>query len=82
MEETIRSVYRILLLFEDVPEKISDKDYVGYLTRLHTQFLGKMANNEIIELVNGLKLQGTKLKHDEVKSIVFHIISLVKEGGV
>lgn len=82
MEETIRSVYKVLLLYEDVPHKMLEKDYVGYLTRLHTQLVGKGANREIVELVNGLKLQGFSLTHDEVKSIVFHVISLVRKGGV
>lgn len=75
----ISSIYKILLLYEDMPV-ISENDYIRYIDRVKLRVIGNGANDEIVDMLNGLQIKGASLSHAQVKSMVFHIISLIKVG--
>ena len=78
-KKLIDSLYVILCLYEDMlnPEKsTTEKDYITYLKRKYTMFLGK-DSQEIAFTLKGLIKIGPTIEHDELKTIVFHMISLV-----
>ena len=74
----IKSIYKTLLLFEDISDinsEVTESDYRSYLNRMFVLFSRK--NNEICEYLNGLiVLEGTDT-HEIVKSTVFLIIKLL-----
>ena len=79
----IKSIYKTLLLFEDISDinsEVTESDYRSYLNRMFVLFSGK--NNEICEYLNGLIVLGSKATHENVKSTVFHIIKLIDKGVV
>lgn len=82
-KEAIKLIYKILLLYEDVINKdsvVTEEDYESYLERIYVRFLGKTP--EISETIYGLKTVGFKLTQPKIKSIVFHLISLIEKGGL
>ena len=79
----IKSIYKTLLLFEDISDinsEVTESDYRSYLNRMFVLFSGK--NNEICEYLNGLIVLGGTATHENVKSAVFHIIKLIDKGVV
>ena len=79
----IKSIYKTLLLFEDISDinsEVTESDYRSYLNRMFVLFSGK--NNEICEYLNGLIVLGGTATHENVKSTVFHIITLIDKGVV
>ena len=79
----IKSIYKTLLLFEDISDinsEVTESDYRSYLNRMFVLFSGK--NNEICEYLNGLIVLGGTATHENVKSTVFHIINLIDKGVV
>lgn len=83
-KERIKSIYKILLLYENFSgleqnqDKVVTRDsYLGYLDRMYIWFLG-YGNEEIYMLLKGLFVIGEQAKHKTVKSTVFHIINLLE----
>ena len=79
----IKSIYKTLLLFEDISDinsEVTESDYRSYLNRMFVLFSGK--NNEICEYLNGLIVLGGTATAENVKSTVFHIIKLIDKGEV
>ena len=79
----IKSIYKTLLLFEDISDinsEVTESDYRSYLNRMFVLFSGK--NNEICEYLSGLINLGDSATHENVKSTVFHIIKLIDKGVV
>ena len=79
----IKSIYKTLLLFEDISDinsEVTESDYRSYLNRMFVLFSGK--NNEICEYLNGLIVLGGTATRETVKSTVFHIIKLIDKGVV
>ena len=57
----IKSIYKTLLLFEDISDinsEVTESDYRSYLNRMFVLFSGK--NNEICEYLNGLIVLGAQ----------------------
>lgn len=80
----INSIYKILVLYEDLCQNDSTVTLEGYLTyidRLYVEWLGK-GNKEIYEILKGLWILGKDAGHKRVKSLVFHIISIIKKEQV
>lgn len=83
-EKEISSIYKILILYEEVEKNKSlDKlnSYLNYLDRLYVYWLGN-GDKEIYEIIKGLWILGLKAGHKRVKSMVFHIIDIIKKGSV
>lgn len=77
----INSIYKILVLYEDLCQNESNISLDGYLTyidRLYVEWLGK-GNKEVYEILKGLSILGKDAGHKRVKSLVFHIISIIKK---
>lgn len=82
-KELIDSLFVILCLYEDVskPEKATTaKDYLTYVNRKYVFFSGR-GNEEIACLLKGLEELGFEIEHDELRSIIFHMIGLIKKEG-
>ena len=78
----IQTVYKALLLYEDVKDvnsEVTESDYLSYLNRIFVLF---SKNKEISEYIGGLIALGAEATHANVKATVFHIIRLVDKGGV
>ena len=83
-EKEISSIYKILILYEEV-EKDKSLDninsYLNYLDRLYVYWLGN-GEKEIYEIIKGLWRLGVDAGHKRIKSMVFHMIDIIKEGSV
>lgn len=78
----INSIYKILVLYEDLEKNSSGitlNGYLRYVDRLYVEWLGK-GEKEIYEILKGLWFLGKEAGHERVKSLVFHIISIIKRG--
>lgn len=78
----IQSIYKILLLYEDMMNNESDVsifEYKSYLDRM--QVLFAYGESEIIEYLTGLAWLGENATHGNVKTSVFRIIKLIEKGG-
>lgn len=76
----INSIYKILALYEDINKEginITLESYLNYIDRLYVKWLG-IGNMEIYETLKGLWLLGDKAGHRRVKSMVFHMISVIQ----
>lgn len=83
VKKDIDLFYKIIALYEDMQDnanKVDENSYIRYLNRLYVLYLGK-ENEEIYNLINGLIKLGSEASHDTVKSVAFHLISLVTERG-
>lgn len=81
MQGNINAIYKILVLYEDLFKEnsfVSLESYLSYVDRLYVEWLGK-GNKEIYEILRGLWLLGKEAGHKRVKSLVFHIISIIKK---
>ena len=78
----IDGIYKVLALYEDA---IDDKnvvtfaDYLTYVKKLSIMYDG-FDNEEFYGLLNGLYKAGESIEFDNVKSIVFHMISIIDKG--
>lgn len=82
-KDLIQSIYLVLLLYEDVLDSNNNvelKDYLVYLKRQSVRFLG--INQEVSETLQGLYILGNDIDHKTVKSIVFHLMNILKTEGV
>ena len=83
-EKEISSIYKILVLYEEI-EKNKSLDnidsYLNYLDRLYVYWLG-IGDKEIYEIIKGLWVLGGNAGHKRVKSMVFHLIDIIKKGSV
>lgn len=82
-KDLIQSIYLVLLLYEDVLDSNNNvelKDYLAYLKRQSVRFLG--INQEVSETLQGLYILGNDIDHKTVKSIVFHLMNILKTEGV
>jgi hypothetical protein len=83
-EREISSIYKILILYEEVEKnKCIEKlnSYLNYLDRLYVYWLGN-GKKEIYEIIRGLWALGINAGHKRVKSMVFHMIDIIKKGSV
>lgn len=81
----IDKIFKILPLKEDLDKGvIVDTDFTIYLNRLIVEFSGILESDEntklkeVVSIIKGIKIEYKNLKQEEVKSLVFHCISLVK----
>lgn len=82
-KDLIQSIYLVLLLYEDVLDSNNNvelKDYLAYLKRQSVRFLS--INQEVSETLQGLYILGNDIDHKTVKSIVFHLMNILKTEGV
>lgn len=73
----IKSIYKTLLLFEDVQNEdsqVTANDYCSYLNRMFVFF---SKNQEIAQYFDGLIVLGADASHANVKSAVFHMIKMI-----
>ncbi|MGL5767087.1 MAG: hypothetical protein ACRCX8_15740 [Sarcina sp.] len=78
-EKMIDQLFKVLPLFE-ANNKLG---FEKYLTRITNEFSGLDDNeylDSIIANLKGIKANHESFTHEEVKSIVFHMISLVKKA--
>lgn len=76
----IPSVYKILLLYEDMQEgTLEENNYQQYLEKISIFWLG-MKQVPIYGMLQGLKSLGRKAEKAVVKTIVFDIISQIESG--
>lgn len=83
-EKEISSIYKILVLYEEIEknESLDNIDsYLNYLDRLYVYWLG-IGEKEIYEIIKGLWVLGKNAGHKRVKSMVFHLIDIIKKGCV
>lgn len=83
-EKEISSIYKILVLYEEIEknESLDNIDsYLNYLDRLYVYWLG-IGDKEIYEIIKGLWILGENAGHKRVKSMVFHLIDIIKKGSV
>ena len=81
----IDKIFKILYLKEDLDGGIiKDNDFTMYLNRLVVEFSGILDAKEdaklreIVCIIKGIKVEYKSLLHEEVRSLVFHCISLIK----
>lgn len=82
-EKEISSIYKILILYEEVEKNKSlnkINSYLNYLDRLYVYWLG-IGEKEIYEIIKGLWILNINAGHKRVKSMVFHIIDIIKKGS-
>lgn len=78
----IDALYKILALFEDIENDkspVTTESYLSYINKLYIKWLG-IGNDDIYNTLKGLENLGAKIEHRQVKSMVFHMISLVERG--
>lgn len=83
VKRRIDSVYKIFALRLSLESGNSDVTWAGYkkyIERLYVWFLG-YGNEEIYNSLLGLKKAYKETSLDTVKSVVFHIIHILEEGG-
>ena len=77
----IRSIYKTLLIYEDVQNDESEvllKDYYSYLNRVYVLLIA--VNKEVAQYFKGLIDLGAEATYDNVKSTVFHVIKVIDKG--
>lgn len=80
----IASIYKILLLYEDVVDvtnSTTELEYLAYLSRLYIWACG-LGIDEIVTTIKGLEIVGVTATHRNIKTVVFHMIDLLKKGDV
>lgn len=84
MYSTIKkSIYKILLLYEDMKDEktnVTVDDYLVYLNRQVVRFAA--IDSEIAETIKGLCILSDTLDHKTVKSVVFHLMHLTEKKGL
>lgn len=82
-DKRVDGIYKILPLYEAVvagESELALQGYMAYLSRVYIQYMG-IGDDEICELIKGLIHLRDGAKHDDVKRVVFHIISALKRNG-
>ena len=82
-KELIAQIYKILLLYEDVLDKnstVQEQDYLAYLDRLYIYWVGADCE-DVYNIIKGLRTLGLNVEHQTVKSMVFHVISIMEKGS-
>jgi len=78
----IDSIFKILYIYEDcIDECLDEAEYKAYLDRLYVLTVG-WGNKEIYTTIKGLYILGLKASHNTVKTVVFHLVDLIKKGDV
>lgn len=80
-EKIISSIYKVLVLYEDMNEAespINIDSYLNYIDRLYVYWVG-VGDKEIYETLKGLWVLGNKAGHKRVKSMVFHMIDIIQK---
>lgn len=83
VDKRVDGIYKILPLYEAVTAGESDlalQGYMAYLSRVYIQYVG-IGDDEICELIRGLIHLRDNAEHDDVRRVVFHIISILKKDG-
>ena len=78
-----KSLYKILVLYENMQDEKTDvtlNDYLVYLNRQFVRFV--TLDNEIAETIKGLCALSDNLDHKTVKSVVFHLMHLADKKGL
>lgn len=81
-DKKIASIYKILLIFEDMSSldsNITEREYLSYLDRLFVWSLS-WNEEEVSGTIQGLESLGEKAQHKTVRSVVFHMIDLIDRG--
>lgn len=78
--EEIDSLYKILALYEDIyndKSPITLNSYLNYIDRLYVKWVG-IGQADIYNTLKGLWVLGENAGHRRVKSMVFHMISVIE----
>ena len=78
-----KSIYKILLLYEDIHDEqtsVTVNDYLVYLNRQYVRFAG--VDSEIADTLKGLCVLSDSLDHKTIKSVVFHLMHLADKKGL
>ena len=81
IEKEIASIYKILILYENIENKenlIDIESYLNYIDRLYVYWVG-IGEKEIYTILKGLWALGANVNHKRVKSMVFHMIDIIKK---
>lgn len=81
-EKEINSLYKVLALYEEIDKEGSDitlESYLNYIDRMYVRWLG-IGITEISDSLMGLWKLGKDAGHQRVKSTIFHLIGVVKDG--
>lgn len=85
LDRSINRIFAILAIFEECEDCNNMSTFYSYLDRLIIEFNGIKDIFDItlfmsiVGILNGMKNKD-RLTHKEVKSLVFHCISIVKKG--
>lgn len=82
-ENLSKSIYKILLLYEDAVESKSESkldNYISYLNRQKVRFIA--IDSEIAETIEGLRIFKDSIDHKTVKSVVFHLLDIIRKRGL
>ena len=78
-EKDISSIYKILILYENINDSEGNiNSYLNYIDRLYVYWFG-IGEEEIYSILKGLWKLGANAGHKRVKSLVFHMIDIVKK---
>ena len=80
-EQKINELFNILVQFEKISDPNSpttEFTYKNYLDRLYTWYF-RYGNQEIATYIEGLYKLGASAKHDSVRRVVFHMISVLNK---
>ena len=81
-QDKIASIYKILVLYEKINDsEESINSYLNYIDRLYVYWVG-VGKEEIYEILKGLWKLGKEATHKTVKSMVFHMIDIIKKEGL
>lgn len=81
-KRNIASLYKILALYEDIFNEnspVTKESYLTYIDRTYVRWVGHGCE-EISDILLGIKKLEMEIEHEQLKSMVFHMINLVKEG--
>lgn len=84
-KRSVNKIFAILGIFEECEESGDMSPFYAYLDRLIVEFHGVKDVFDIctfisiVAILDGLRNE-EQLNHREVKSVVFHCISLIKKG--
>lgn len=77
-EKDISSIYKILILYENIDNDLKVDSYLNYIDRLYVYWVG-VGEKEIYEILKGLWVLGKDAGHRRVKSMVFHMIDIIEK---
>lgn len=81
-QNKIASIYKILVLYEKIDDsEESINSYLNYIDRLYVYWVG-VGKEEIYEILKGLWKLRKEATHKTVKSMVFHMIDIIKKEGL